>query len=109
MPTTTRKRPKTKGGAPQRLLGRVDDQTWRTLREGAACAGAPFSDWAMTILLEAAEQRLSTNEYHSPPGSWPRQIGRVADEDWETIKLAAAAQKLSFTSWAVGLLLQHAS
>lgn len=109
MPTTTEKHPKTRsGGTPQRLLGRIDDEVWRTLKQAAMRAGLPFSDWALEILLAATEQDDIWPEYHSPPGSQPRQIGRVPDADWELIKLAAAARKLSFTGWAVGVLLAHA-
>ena len=42
---------------PQRQLGRVDDETWQTLREAAQRAGKPFSQWAVEILLRAAKRQ----------------------------------------------------
>jgi uncharacterized protein (DUF1778 family) len=37
-----------------------------------------------------------------------RQIGRVSDEDWETLKAAAAKRGESFTQWALGVLMRAA-
>jgi uncharacterized protein (DUF1778 family) len=37
-----------------------------------------------------------------------RQLGRVSDEDWETLKAAAAKRGESFTAWALGVLLRAA-
>ena len=34
-----------------------------------------------------------------------RQLGRVSDEDWETLKAAAEKRGESFTAWAVRVLL----
>lgn len=37
-----------------------------------------------------------------------RQLGRVSDEDWQTLKDAADAAGVTFTAWAVGVLLKAA-
>jgi hypothetical protein len=37
-----------------------------------------------------------------------RQLGRVSDEDWETLKAAAERAGLPFTQWAVAILLRAA-
>lgn len=37
-----------------------------------------------------------------------RQLGRVADEEWDVLKAAAQKAGLSFTEWAVPLLLKAA-
>ena len=37
-----------------------------------------------------------------------RQLGRVSDEDWAIIKEAAVASQMTFTQWAVGVLLRAA-
>jgi hypothetical protein len=37
-----------------------------------------------------------------------RQLGRVSDEDWETLKNAAERSGKTFTQWAVALLLKAA-
>lgn len=37
-----------------------------------------------------------------------RQLGRVSDEDWETLKSAAEKRGESFTAWAVRVLLTAA-
>lgn len=37
-----------------------------------------------------------------------RQLGRVSDEDWKTLKDAAAAKGLKFTQWALPILLRAA-
>ena len=37
-----------------------------------------------------------------------RQLGRVSDEDWETLKAAAEKRGESFTAWAVRVLLAAA-
>jgi hypothetical protein len=37
-----------------------------------------------------------------------RQLGRVSDEDWATLKDAATASQMTFTQWAVGVLLKAA-
>lgn len=37
-----------------------------------------------------------------------RQLGRVSDEDWETLKAAAEKRGESFTQWAVAVLLRAA-
>lgn len=34
-----------------------------------------------------------------------RQLGRVSDEDWKTLKAAATKRGESFTAWAVRVLL----
>ena len=41
---------------PARQLGRVDDETWNTLREAAKLAGMPFTRWAVGVLLRAAKR-----------------------------------------------------
>jgi hypothetical protein len=38
----------------------------------------------------------------------PRQLGRVSDDDWETLKAAADRRGESFTAWAVRVLLKAA-
>jgi len=37
-----------------------------------------------------------------------RQLGRVSDEDWETLKAAAEKRGESFTAWAVRVLMAAA-
>ena len=37
-----------------------------------------------------------------------RQLGRVSDEDWAIIKEAAVASQMTFTQWAIGVLLKAA-
>jgi hypothetical protein len=37
-----------------------------------------------------------------------RQIGRVKNEDWQTMKLAAEKRGMTFTSWASRVLLAAA-
>jgi predicted DNA binding CopG/RHH family protein len=37
-----------------------------------------------------------------------RQLGRVSDEDWETIKAAAEKAGVPFTQWALPILLRAA-
>ena len=37
-----------------------------------------------------------------------RQLGRVSDDDWQTIKAAAEAKGKTFTEWAVEILLKAA-
>lgn len=47
-----------------------------------------------------------------PPGekyeTTARQLGRVADDDWERLKAAAESSGKSFTEWAVAILLRAA-
>lgn len=38
----------------------------------------------------------------------PRQLGRVSDEDWETLQEAARSSGKKFTQWALGVLLRAA-
>lgn len=37
-----------------------------------------------------------------------RQLGRVSDDDWDTLKAAAEKLGVSFTAWAVRVLLAAA-
>jgi hypothetical protein len=37
-----------------------------------------------------------------------RQLGRVSDEDWETLKAASAKRGETFTAWALAVLLRAA-
>lgn len=37
-----------------------------------------------------------------------RQLGRVSDSDWETLKAAAAKRGETFTAWALSVLLKAA-
>lgn len=37
-----------------------------------------------------------------------RQLGRVSDEDWETLKAAAEKRGEKFTQWALAVLLRAA-
>jgi hypothetical protein len=37
-----------------------------------------------------------------------RQLGRVSDKDWETLKAAAAKRGETFTAWALAVLLRAA-
>lgn len=38
-----------------------------------------------------------------------RQLGRVSDEDWQTLKDAAKHRGESFTAWALAVLLEAAN
>lgn len=44
-------------------------------------------------------------EKYQTPG---RRLGRVADDEWETLQRAAEASGKSFTEWAVAILLRAA-
>lgn len=37
-----------------------------------------------------------------------RQLGRVSDEDWETLKAAAEKRGETFSAWALAVLLRAA-
>ena len=37
-----------------------------------------------------------------------RQLGRVSDEDWQTLKDAAKKAGVPFTQWALSILLRNA-
>lgn len=37
-----------------------------------------------------------------------RQLGRVADDDWQEVKAAARRQSKTFTQWALEILLRAA-
>jgi hypothetical protein len=37
-----------------------------------------------------------------------RQLGRVSDADWQTLRAAAESSGQTFTQWAVGTLLRAA-
>ena len=37
-----------------------------------------------------------------------RQLGRVSDDDWETLKAAAKKRGETFTAWALAVLLRAA-
>lgn len=56
----TRGRPPTERGAynphPARQLGRVSDEDWSEIQDGAKRAGKKFSQWAVPILLKAARK-----------------------------------------------------
>lgn len=58
-------------------------------------------------MSEAKRGRPATERgaYNPNPA---RQLGRVADEDWETLKAAADKRGESFTAWAVRVLLAAA-
>ena len=40
-----------------------------------------------------------------PPPKPARQLGRVSDEDWQLLKSAAKTQRMTFTAWALGILI----
>lgn len=42
---------------PSRILARVNDEDWKTLKDAAQRAGKPFARWAMEILLKAAKRQ----------------------------------------------------
>jgi uncharacterized protein (DUF1778 family) len=42
---------------------------------------------------------------NTPPPKPARQLGRVSDEDWSLLKAAAKTQRMTFTGWALGILL----
>ena len=58
------------------------------------------------------KKKPKTGRPAKPPGekyaTTPRQLGRVADDDWETLQGAAAESGKSFTAWAVAILLRAA-
>jgi uncharacterized protein (DUF1778 family) len=45
---------------------------------------------------------------NTPKPKPARQLGRVSDEDWSLLKSAANAQRMTFTGWALGILLNVA-
>lgn len=44
--------------------------------------------------------KLEGEKYKTPQ----RQLGRVSDEDWETLKAAAAKRGETFSAWALAVL-----
>lgn len=42
---------------PNRALGRLPDDVWHEIRDGAKRAGVPFTQWASEILLRAARRQ----------------------------------------------------
>ena len=57
-----RGRPATSRGAynpnPARILGRVSDEDWETLKAAAEKRGESFTAWAVRVLLKAARREL---------------------------------------------------
>jgi uncharacterized protein (DUF1778 family) len=49
-----------------------------------------------------------TSNANTPPPKPARQLGRVSDEDWSLLKSAANAQRMTFTGWALGILIPMA-
>jgi predicted HicB family RNase H-like nuclease len=47
---------------PIRKLGRVDDETWETLRLAAKKQGMTFTKWAVQVLLKAAKKQTITKK-----------------------------------------------
>ena len=47
----------------------------------------------------------ATTDTDKPPPKPARQLGRVSDEDWLLLKSAAKTQRMTFTGWALGILL----
>jgi len=47
----------------------------------------------------------TTTDTDKPPPKPARQLGRVSDEDWLLLKSAAKTQRMTFTGWALGILL----
>jgi hypothetical protein len=45
------------------------------------------------------------------PYEWlpPRQLGRMSDQDWETLKAAARKEGMAFSHWAIGVLMREAT
>lgn len=46
--------------------------------------------------------KAEDEKYRTPA----RQLGRVSEEDWQTLQGAALSQGKSFTAWAVAVLLR---
>lgn len=42
---------------PNRALGRLPNDVWQEIRDGAKRAGVPFTQWASEILLRAARRQ----------------------------------------------------
>ncbi|GDY10818.1 hypothetical protein LBMAG52_43060 [Planctomycetia bacterium] len=57
-------------------------------------------------------KKPKTGRPAKPPGEKyatpARQLGRVSEEDWQTLQGAALSQGKSFTAWAVAVLLRAA-
>jgi hypothetical protein len=45
-------------------------------------------------------QKPKNEKYRTPQ----RQLGRVSDEEWETLKAAAAKRGETFSAWALAVL-----
>lgn len=93
----------------QRVIGRISDRIWGKLKLAAAAQSQSFSEWAERILLEAAARGAPGRDIdlggrHLPP----RQIGRMDDSSWDTLKRAAETAGRSFSVWAVSILVDAA-
>ena len=49
-------RPKVDNRKPVRIFGRVDGDTWRTLKAAAEAEGKSFTKWALEILGREAKK-----------------------------------------------------
>jgi uncharacterized protein (DUF1778 family) len=59
----------------------------------------------MTTSNDSAD---GSNASHCSSASQIGHLGRVSDEDWETLKAAAAKRGETFTAWALAVLLRAA-
>ena len=62
-----RGRPQTKFGNydPPRILGRINDEMWSKLKEGAQASGKSFSEWAIQILDREAQKAIDSRKSHA--------------------------------------------
>lgn len=51
-----RDRPKVDNRKPVRIFGRVDDDTWKTLKAAAEARGKSFTQWALEVLGREAKK-----------------------------------------------------
>jgi hypothetical protein len=57
-------RPPTKFGEydQPRIIGRVSDNDWKVIKDGAKCTGEPLSKWAIDILLREARIAIASRK-----------------------------------------------
>lgn len=68
-----------------------------------------FTDWLKAQVNSGEQKRgrpaTERGAYNPNPA---RQLGRVSDSDWQTLKEAAEARGKTFTEWALEILLKAA-
>lgn len=91
---------------PRRMLGRLDESSWEEMKLAANRAGYSFTEWAVGILLDAAQRprRAPMVAVKCAVGAPPRQLGRVSQAAWDRLQEAAGKAGMSFTDWSIAIL-----